>query len=186
MKAGIYNLRPHNKFSIKQVIYVLENCADMSNNEIAEKTGLKANQVRGIYRRYGFIKEIALDSKNQQGQFRKGKTPWNKGKNGYMGANKTSFKKGSVPKNTVPVGTITIRQQKNEPQPRKRIKVAEPNKWEPYSRFVWKMNFGDIPDGNIIRHKDGMQLNDDPENLESLTRAQHLVRTREKRILTMF
>lgn len=28
------------------------------------------------------------------GQFKKGQTPWNKGVTGYMGANRTSFKKG--------------------------------------------------------------------------------------------
>ena len=33
------------------------------------------------------------------GCFRKGFIPWNKGKKGYMGANKTSFKKGNKPKN---------------------------------------------------------------------------------------
>ena len=30
---------------------------------------------------------------------KKGRIPWNKGKKGYMGANKTSFKKGSIPFN---------------------------------------------------------------------------------------
>lgn len=34
------------------------------------------------------------------GRFKKGMTPWNKGKKGYMGANKTSFKKGD---NSIPL-----------------------------------------------------------------------------------
>lgn len=34
------------------------------------------------------------------GSFKKGQVPWNKGKTGYMGANKTSFKKGHLPPNT--------------------------------------------------------------------------------------
>jgi len=39
------------------------------------------------------------------GFFKKGSVPWNKGKKGYMGANKTSFKKGNIPANWKPVGS---------------------------------------------------------------------------------
>ena len=40
--------------------------------------------------------------------YKKGKVPWNKGKKGYMGANKTSFKKGHKPKNWRTVGSERI------------------------------------------------------------------------------
>ena len=37
---------------------------------------------------------------NNDGKFKKGLIPWNKGKTGYMGANRTSFKKGD---NVIPL-----------------------------------------------------------------------------------
>ncbi|WP_160316006.1 HNH endonuclease signature motif containing protein [Chryseobacterium sp. Hurlbut01] len=37
--------------------------------------------------------------------------------------------------------------------------------------FVWNENFGEVPDGMLIRHKDGNQLNCEIDNLELVTRA---------------
>lgn len=42
------------------------------------------------------------------GRFKKNYIPWNKGKKGYMGANRTSFKKGHKPKNWRPVGSERV------------------------------------------------------------------------------
>lgn len=39
--------------------------------------------------------------------------------------------------------------------------------------FVWTQNFGEVPEGMLIRHKDGNQLNCEPDNLELVTRADH-------------
>mgnify|MGYP006056810587 CR=1 FL=1 len=63
------------------------------------------------------------------GCFKKGSIPANKGKKGLTGANKTSFAKGNVPPSTRKVGTISTRKDKNE-RPYMHIKVAEPNKWQ--------------------------------------------------------
>ena len=42
------------------------------------------------------------------GYFRKGSIPWNRGIKGYMGANKTSFKKGNIPPNYKCLDTFII------------------------------------------------------------------------------
>lgn len=41
-------------------------------------------------------------------------------------------------------------------------------------RLVWIENHGDIPKGCVIHHKDENKLNWDIENLEMLTRSEHL------------
>ena len=40
-------------------------------------------------------------------------------------------------------------------------------------RDIWKETYGDIPKGFVIHHKDGNTLNNNIENLEILTNAQH-------------
>lgn len=39
--------------------------------------------------------------------------------------------------------------------------------------FVWEQVHGPIPDGHVIHHKDGNDYNNNPRNLEALTRAEH-------------
>lgn len=40
-------------------------------------------------------------------------------------------------------------------------------------RDVWEDNFGEIPENHHIHHKDGNPLNNDPENLECVSRTIH-------------
>lgn len=110
----------------------------------------------------------------QGGRFKKKQVPWNKGVRGYMGANKTSFKKGNIPPQYVPVGTIVVRKPHHEKSPRRRIKIADLNKWQYYSHYIWEKHNGKIPKGYLIHHKDKNPLNDNIENLEIMTRAEHL------------
>lgn len=122
--------------------------------------------------------------------FKKGQISWSKGTKGILKANKTSFKKGNITHNTLPVNSIITKKHKKEKQPRKFIKVAAPNKWKPYSRYIWEKYLGEIPKGHIVHHKDRNPLNDNIENLELISRAKHLAEHRkehneEKRALNM-
>lgn len=46
-------------------------------------------------------------------------------------------------------------------------------------RIQWEKYYGDIPDGCVIHHKDGNKLNWDIDNLELLTRADHVSNHRD-------
>ena len=115
-------------------------------------------------------------------EFKKGIVPWNKGlkRNGlryaYHTTSRTKFKKGYRPLTWKPVGTITIRARRGSSKARVRfIKVAEPNVWIQYSRYIWERTRGrKIPRGFVIYHQDGDSLNDDPENLVCISRAIHI------------
>lgn len=110
----------------------------------------------------------------KKGRFEKGHTPWNKDTKGVMKANKTTFKKGHRPATSKPVGTISLVSHKREKYPRRHIKIKEPNTWMPLARYIWEKKNGKIPKGYVLHHKDRNPLNDTIDNLEILTRAEHL------------
>lgn len=116
-----------------------------------------------------------------KGQFLKGSTPWNKGKTGYMGANRTSFKKGDLPVQTKPKGSIRKHNRTHSG------KVAE---WyinidwhgnrktnNNYKWYLWEVEHQqDRPQGHTLWIKNGNPDDIRLENLELITRAELLQR----------
>lgn len=81
--------------------------------------------------------------------------------------------------NKLPVGTIRIRtRHKRGGEQRAYIKVAEPNVWILNARHVWEQHYGPIPAGYGIHHCDLDKLNDAIENLELVSKSEHLDRHR--------
>ena len=106
------------------------------------------------------------------GRFEKGNTPWNRGISSFDPSPGTHFKKGFVPQNTLPVGTEV------ETKGYIRRKIAEPSVWRQRSRIIWEEHHGrPLPEGWIVRHRDGDKLNDDPHNLEAMPRSRNLAET---------
>lgn len=93
-------------------------------------------------------------------RFKKGMNTWNKGLKGYMSANKTSFKKGQIPKCSKPVGTET-----EDKDGYIKVKIQEPNIWELKHRLIWKERFGSIPDNHAVIFIDGNKKNFELSNL---------------------
>lgn len=95
------------------------------------------------------------------GGFEKGFTPWNKGVKGYMGANRTSFKKGQNPHNQRPIGSQRICSKDKYVIE----KVAEPDVWGYKHRMLWQEHHGEIPEDCIIRFIDKDRMNITIDNL---------------------
>src|SRR5699024_1637270 len=104
------------------------------------------------------------------GYFKKGSTPWNKGLKGYMGANKTSFKKGTIPPNQVPIGTESITKGGYI-----KVKVGEPNKWKLKQRYIYEQHYGEIPNNYNIIFADGNIMNFDIDNLIAVSKSEMLI-----------
>ena len=112
------------------------------------------------------------------GRFNKGCKTWNKGVKGYMGANKTSFKKGNIPANLRDVGNERITKDGYI-----EIKVSShPPKWELKHRVVYEQHYGPIKKDHAIIFLDGDKLNTDITNLKMVTRNQLLMLNRNKLI----
>lgn len=109
------------------------------------------------------------------GMFKPGQIPPNKGQKMspelYEKAKATMFKKGSLPHNTKTDGAITIRPD-NRGVLYRHIRISL-GKWISYSRYVWEQKHGPIPPGHCVWHKDYDSLNDDPGNLELITRKEN-------------
>ena len=100
------------------------------------------------------------------GYFKKGSIPWNKGKKGFTGANRTSFKKGDKPANWRPDGSERV-----DKDGYTLIKIAEPKKWALKHRVIWEEHYKmKVPKGSVIIFADGDKTNLSIENLICVSR----------------
>ncbi len=119
------------------------------------------------------------ESGDNAGRFSKDNPPWNKGTKGTVKPNSGTFQVGHE-LGLVAVGTTTIR---NDKAGRKRawVKVADNRDaydWKMRAVVVWENENGAVQFGRVVHHKDHDTLNDDIENLDVLSRAEHLAEHR--------
>lgn len=85
------------------------------------------------------------------------------------------FVAGVPASNRLPVGSVVIRtRHKRGNEQRAWVKIAEPNKWRLRAQVVWEAENGPLPAGFGVHHRDENKLNDAPDNLELLSKADHL------------
>lgn len=123
-----------------------------------------------------YIKNNGL-STGRSGRFKKGHVPVNKGKKMpkelYEKCKPTMFKAGSIPANTMPIGTekkltdgyIWI---KVNDLP----KVKKQENWIQKHRVVYEKHYGKIPEGHVVIFLDRNRENFDPENLAAIKRSE--------------
>lgn len=115
--------------------------------------------------------------RNNKGQFVKGMTPWNKGKHNIPGGRsvETRFKKGLIPPNYQPVGTVVVHSDGY-----RFIKLAE-RKWQLYQRYIWeKANHKQLKKNQVVLFLDGNRNNFAPDNLMAISRKELLIINHEK------
>lgn len=100
-------------------------------------------------------------------QFRKGMTPWNKGKKGISGYEPTQFKKDHKPTNYKPVGT-----ERTNTDGYVEIKIADPGKWKSKHIIIWEETNGPVPKGHVVIFADGNHQNVTLDNLLLISRRE--------------
>jgi hypothetical protein len=164
-------------FTPEQILFIRENYAGRSLAGLAEVFHLafgpdiSVGQLRSCVHNRGITSGLT-------GCFEKGNVSWNLGRKGYMGANRTSFRKGNSPANRQPLGTERVDSKDGFIL----VKIAERN---PYTgaatRYkhkhvhVWETLNGPVPKGHVVSFRDGIKANCEPDNLMLLTRAELLV-----------
>lgn len=107
--------------------------------------------------------------RNNKGQFIKGMTPWNKGKDFNPGGRsvETRFKKGLKPPKYQKIGTVVKHKDGYS-----FIKLAE-HKWQLYQRYVWeKSRHEKLKKNQTVIFLDGDRSNFDPANLAAISRKE--------------
>jgi hypothetical protein len=123
-----------------------------------------------------YIKNNGLHT-GRTGRFKKGHVPVNKGKKMpktvYEKAKATMFKAGSIPTNTMPIGTEKMLPDgyvwiKINDLPR----VKKQENWKQKQRVVYEKHYGKIPEGHVVIFLDRNRENFDPENLAAIKRSE--------------
>ena len=157
-----------NKYTNEMIEFLKEVTSGKTYKEITEifnkkfNLNVTAEKIKSLLSR----KKICTGTKGCL--YKKGSVPWNKGKKGYMGANRTSFKKGHKPKNWRPVGSERV-----DTEGYTLIKIAEPRKWVLKHRIIWEEHHKmKVPLGQAIIFGDGDKTNFSIENLICVSRKE--------------
>lgn len=162
-------LKEHEDFLRKHETTPRKKLAELFNTKFKTKVTHKALGQKCI--------KIGLVCPNN-GCFKKGSIPANKGTKGLMKANKTSFSSGNKPMNAKRVGSVVTRKDKNGSL-YMRIKIAEPNKWQMLHVYIYEHKHGKIPKGYCVIFKDKNTLNLRLDNLMVVSRDE-LARLNQK------
>lgn len=153
------------KYTDEMIEFLKEVTPQKTYKEITELFNNKFNLDTTVETMKGLLSRKKIHT-GTLGRFKKGSIPWNKGKKGYVGANRTSFKKGHKPKNWKPV-----RSERINTEGYTLIKIAEPRKWALKHRIIWEEHYKKkIPRGSVIIFDDSDKSNLSIENLICVTR----------------
>jgi len=158
------------EYTVEQQKFITDHFKGRQVSELTEmfnkhfKLSLGLNQIRAYKKNHNL--SSGLDFK-----FKKGQTPFNKGKKKYwVGGEETQFKKGNKPHNYLPVGSERINGDDYVD-----IKIADPNKWKGKHIIIWEEHNGPVPKGHAIIFGDGNNRNFEPNNLICVSRKQLLI-----------
>lgn len=148
-----------------------------SNRVIAEKLGRSYSSIKNRSISLGLKKSPEYLENEKPGCFKPGHETWNKGIHFVSGGRsaETRYPAGHKPHNTKPIGSIRetrdgILQQK----------VADtgypPRDWKSVHSIRWEEYHGrPVPDGHVVRFRDGDRRNFDEDNLVLVTRAENAI-----------
>lgn len=159
----------------EQANFLRENYLKYDRQELLQKLNerfgldIKFNQL------IAFLNNHKMRS-GRTGYFEKGAVPWNKGKRGYMGANRTSFKPGQEPPTAKPLwhertgkdGYVEISVPERNPYTGCLRRFKHKHVW------IWEQHYGPVPEGHVAIFKDGNRNNFNLDNLELVNRNELL------------
>ena len=127
-------------------------------------------------------------ARKAKSRFKKGHVTHNKGlkrsqfmtPEGIEISKKHQFKKGHVPHNDLGRnGIIRVRKDSKTRAQYQYIRVSS-GEWELLQRYNYRKYFGEIPEGYLVRLKNGNTMDCSPENLELISMAENARRNTEQ------
>jgi hypothetical protein len=168
-------------WTLKEIAYLRQNYPFHTTAEISEKLGRSKHAIYTVANKYGIKKDESFLQSKESGRyvegheknvltrFKKGMTPWNKGKKGLTKKNSGAFTKGNIPHNIKTYGS-----KRTTKDGYTLIKVRGIKRWVLYHNYVWEQVHGRIPAGHIVSFKDGDRHNLKIDNLQLVSRYEHL------------
>lgn len=182
----------YNKYSQEVVDYLiihhkgktLHELADMINKEF--KMNINNRDVGNLKSRLKRRKGIMLEPAVNDGRYRKGNAPANKGKKwdeymskeGQENSRKTTFKKGNIPANHREIGEERITKD-GYVEIKVRDRCGNDN-WEYKHRWIYEQHYGKIPKGHNIIFLDGNKQNFNIDNLKAVSKSEDLIMNHNK------
>ena len=168
------------KYRAEHVEYIATNITGRSFKELTamfnERFGmdLKVSAIVSLSDRHDLHngRDTRLNKGYEPTQFKKGHTPFNKGKKGLGGWEPTQFKAGNKPANWVPMGSERVNRDGYVD-----IKIADgklQKNWKGKHILIWESINGPVPKGNAVIFGDGNKRNFEPNNLILVSRKQLL------------
>lgn len=152
---------------------------DTPNRTIAKVLGCSYLAIKNRATVLGLKKSPEYLEREKPGCFRPGQTSWNKGVSYQPGGRiaESQFKAGHAPANQQPVGTEVVDAYGYR---KRKVRDDAPvgrtyKNWKFVHVIVWEEHNGPLPDGQIVRFRDGNPENIDPANLVAVTRGENAV-----------
>lgn len=168
--------RPCRIYTPEQAQFLKDNHVGRSRAELASMFEAEFGREITVEQVKAFVCNRGLNS-GLTGKFEKGHEAWNRGKKGYMGANKTSFTKGNKPANWKPLGSeridskdgfILVKIKEQNPY------TGGPTRYKHKHVWLWERKYGSVPAGMVVAFRDGDKENCKLRNLMLISRAELL------------
>lgn len=165
-----------------QIQFIKENYLEMTPQQIGDELGLPKGIIRNRMNKLGLIvPRHIVELRIASTRFKPGDVPYTKGKkqSEYMTkeqierTKKNRFKKNNKPHNTLEGNLVVSIRRDSKGLKYKWIKISD-GCWEMLHIFNYQKKHGRIPDNMIVKFIDGDQMNCEPNNLECITKADHL------------
>ena len=161
--------------------YIMEIAYGRSYREIAQMVNDRFGDGTIDHERVHFYLKNHKIKTGRTGCYAKGHVPWTKGRKieeiiknpeKRQGFYDNQYKKGNVPHNTLPVGSI-VKTTDGYLVRKKQMEGSQRERWEFLHRAVWEEHNGPIPEGMLIAFKDKNPENCDIDNLMLIDKAEH-------------
>jgi hypothetical protein len=168
--------KPFLKYTEDQVAFLIQNCTGRLMPELTQMYNDRFKTNKSVSELRSFLKNRRINS-GVDTKFKNGQKSWNKGTKGLTQRNRTTFKKGNIPANVVPLGTeridtrdgsILIKIKEKNPY------TGAPTRFKHKSVVVWERANGPVPKDMAIIFKDGDKTNCNLDNLVLVTKAELL------------
>lgn len=171
-------LYPHMK--TRDVARIL-GCRESRINNKALALGLKKSAAYLASDASGRLTKLSAAGLNYR--FKPGLTPWNKGVEWIAGGRsaETQFKAGSMPHNTLPLGSYRMEPGTGTLQQKvSNARGSASKRWRGVHELVWVAAHGPLPRGHLVVFKPGMRTTKLEEitldRVECITRAENMRR----------